>query len=127
MPKISYCGQVCIECPVYQATRENDHAQRIWLALEYSSADHHYQPEEMRCTGCHSSSTLAPMCKSCEIRECAIERVLISCAECQDYPCSIIERLVPIDTDNRAELECRRDYLCGYRSRIHEMQYLHLH
>lgn len=123
MANISFCGQVCAECPVYQATRENDQGQRIWLALEYSSADHQYQPEEMRCNGCHSQSALAPMCKACEIHVCAFERVFISCAECEQYPCPTIERLVPVDTDNRVELDYRRDCLIRHRSRAHELHY----
>jgi hypothetical protein len=122
MAKISYCGQVCAECPVYQATRDNDQGQRIWLALEYSSEDHQYQPEEMLCHDCHSqSATMAPMCKTCDIRNCAFGRVFISCAECEQYPCPTVERLVPVDTDNRAELEYRREYLLNHRSRACEL------
>lgn len=120
MQRISYCGQSCSKCPVYQATRENDHAQQVWLAMEYSSADYPIQPEEMRCHGCHSQQALAPVCERCEIRSCASNCVLISCAECQNYPCSIIERLVPIETDNRAELEARHAHLSAYRTRIRE-------
>lgn len=124
MAKISFCGQVCAECPVYQATHENDQGQRIWLALEYSSESHQYQPSEMQCQGCHSPyAKLAPMCKSCEIRNCAFGRVFISCAECEEYPCAIIERLVPVDTDNRAELECRRECLLNNRSKARELHY----
>ncbi len=122
MAEISFCGQICAECPVYQVTRENDLGQRIWLALEYSSESHQYHPAEMHCQGCHSLfANLAPMCKSCEIRNCALGRVLVSCAECVDYPCDIIERLVPVDTDNRAELEYRHDTLITHRCRSAEI------
>ena len=122
MAEISFCGQVCAECPVYQATRENNLGQRIWLSLEYSSADHQYLPEEMRCEGCHSQAVaLAPMCKVCEIRDCAFGRVFISCAECEQYPCAKIDRLVPVDTDNRAELELRHECLLTYKSRAAEL------
>lgn len=58
MAEISFCGQVCAECPVYQSTRENDQGQRLWLSFEYSSPDHQYQPEDMHCTGCHSQAEL---------------------------------------------------------------------
>jgi hypothetical protein len=122
MAKISYCGQVCAECPIYQATRENDQSQRIWLALEYSSKDHQYRPEEMCCHGCQSrSAAITPMCKECDIRNCALGRVFISCAECEQYPCPTVERLVPVDTDNRAELEYRREYLVSHRYRACEL------
>ena len=122
MAEISFCGQVCAECPVYQSTRENDQGQRIWLSFEYSSPDHQYQPEDMHCTGCHSQAVaLAPMCKACEIRDCAFGRVFISCAECEHYPCPAIERLVPVDTDNRAELEYRHECLISNRSRAAEL------
>ncbi len=122
MAEISFCGQVCAECPVFQATRENNQAQGLWLALEYSSGDHLYQAEEMRCFGCHShTAILAPMCKSCEIRSCAYGRVFISCAECEHYPCATIERLVPVDTDNRSVLEYRHESILSYRSRAAEI------
>ena len=122
MADISFCGQVCAECPVFQATRENDQGQRIWLALEYSSMDHQYQPWEMHCNGCHSQAiALAPMCKTCEIRDCAYGHVLISCAECENYPCSTIERLVPVETDNRVELDYRHQCIIRYRSREAEI------
>ena len=122
MDKISFCGQVCAECPIFQATRENDQSQRLWLALEYSSADHQFQPVEMICYGCHSQAVaLAPMCKTCEIRDCAFGRVFISCAECEEFPCATIERMVPVDTDNRAELENRHHCLISSKSRAAEL------
>lgn len=106
MPEYAFCGQICAECPVYHATIHNDQASQIWLAAEYASSDYALIPTDIHCTGCHKQGgNLSRMCASCQIRACAVKRVRSNCSECPQYPCSLIERFVPIETDNRAILE----------------------
>ncbi len=102
----SFCGMNCEECPVYQATQKQDKAHQIWLAAEYSTESSWYSPSEMTCHGCHSEQRLeSKMCQTCALRSCAESRVRQTCAECPDFPCSLIERYVSIETDARSQLQ----------------------
>ena len=102
----SFCGLNCEECPVYQATQKQDQAHQVWLAAEYSSESSWYAPAEMTCQGCHSQQRLeSKMCQECALRKCASNRVRLTCAECPDFPCSLIDRYVSIETDARCQLQ----------------------
>jgi hypothetical protein len=61
---------------------------------------------DMICFGCHSSQGFTShMCRTCAVRQCARDKVNHTCAECPDYPCTLIERYVPLETDSRNQLE----------------------
>lgn len=110
MAQWSFCGLNCEECPVYQATRNQDRAHQVWLAAEYSSESSWYSPSDMTCQGCHSQQRLeSKMCQACALRKCASSRVRQTCAECAEFPCSLIDRFVSIETDARAVLEMERE------------------
>jgi len=109
MLALAYCGTCCEECPVFQATQHRDEIHKRWLAAEYSSEELCFSTRDMTCHGCHSQQRLeSRMCQGCPIRACASSRKLNSCAECPDYPCLLIERFVPIETDARTQLELER-------------------
>jgi len=102
----AYCGMNCAECPVFQATQKQDRAHQIWLAAEYSTESAWYAPSDMTCQGCHSQHRLeSKMCQACSLRACASGRVRQTCAECPDFPCSLIDRYVSVDTDARSQLQ----------------------
>jgi len=106
MAELAFCGLDCNECPVFQATRADDQAQKVWLAMEYSAPSDCFHPSDMTCLGCHQQShPLSKMCRACEIRRCASQHVLNTCAECYEFPCVLIERFVPVETDNRNKLD----------------------
>lgn len=105
MPELAYCGLNCEECPAYQATVASDTSHQNWLASEYSSPAQLYGPLDMVCFGCHSQRYVSRMCRACEVRRCAMAQVEHTCAECGRFPCQLIERYVPVETDNRNQLE----------------------
>ena len=89
MPELAYCGLNCEECPAYQATVASDTSHQIWLASEYSSPAQLYGPLDMVCFGCHSQRYVSRMCRTCEVRRCAMAQVEHTCAECGRFPCQL--------------------------------------
>ncbi len=67
----SYCGLYCGACP----------AQLKSLAATKSS--------DVKCLGCKSGK-LGKFCSKCEVRKCAIQQGVESCALCESYPCEKI-------------------------------------
>ena len=110
MLPMAYCGLNCEECPVLQATLNRDEAHKRWLAAEYSSPDQYYSTRDMTCHGCQSQAKPeSRMCQACRVRACAAQRAVENCAHCPAYPCNLIERFVPIETDARGALELERE------------------
>ena len=106
MTVTAFCGLNCEECPAFQATANNSREHQTWLAAEYSSNDQVYSPMDMICFGCHSSQGFTShMCRTCAVRQCARDKVNHTCAECPDYPCTLIERYIPLETDSRNQLD----------------------
>ncbi len=102
---IAFCGINCSTCMSFQ----REHSQKNW------------------CVGCRSGGTTVNHCEKCRIRNCAIEKGVTTCAECELLPCKFIK-----DIDRRYQksynislienLRIIRDI--GYDSFIEEEQKL---
>lgn len=86
--KISFCGDVCTECPRYVATMANDNNAlksfaELWFRLGFRSkvAD----PEEMKCFGCNREKVCSNGINNCNHLE-----TIINCGECNTFPCEKI-------------------------------------
>jgi len=90
---IAYCGMDCGGCPVYQATQANDAGAREKAAELFSNLFKTEIPASaINCDGCKSSTgILFGHCTTCEVRNCAIDRKLESCAYCRDYSCKKLD------------------------------------
>ena len=94
----SYCGLSCSTCPIHLVTIEPDPVirseKRVAIAKkcldEYKinlSVD-----DITDCDGCtHVNGRLFSGCVHCRIRPCAIQRGVINCAYCSDYPCDTLK------------------------------------
>ncbi len=85
---IAYCGLICNDCQAYIATKGNDDVERAKVAEIWSkeyNAD--IKTEDINCEGCLSDGCVFNHCNVCEIRKCGIERGVINCAHCTDFPC----------------------------------------
>jgi hypothetical protein len=92
---IAYCGLVCTDCPAYIAKRTNDDALRAKTAERWSGPDFPVSAEEVHCDGCAvPESELFKYCRTCEVRGCASPRGVATCAECPDYACEKVEKLI---------------------------------
>lgn len=104
--EIAYCGLQCHLCPLFIATMNNDITMKKTLAKEYSSDTNVFTLEDMSCMGCHNpSSATTKMCGDCKIRACASSHDLVTCAECNQFPCSIIDQYAPAGSDHRSMLD----------------------
>jgi hypothetical protein len=92
---IACCGLDCTKCDAFIATANDDDALRAKLAEEWTKAYHTtISPEHINCTGCHSTGVKLLYCESmCEVRKCATGRRLGSCAECDDFSCSLLAEI----------------------------------
>jgi hypothetical protein len=90
-----YCGIVCSDCPVWNATWKNDAAERKKVAELFTKQyGREYKPEDIYCDGCtNDSPRIFSFCKSCEIRKCGKEKKVKNCAFCSEYPCEKVSKV----------------------------------
>nr|MDK2851536.1 hypothetical protein [Candidatus Cloacimonadota bacterium] len=90
MKELSPCGFNCSACEAYIATQRND--LEILSKHQKSFEEHFGQKislEELKCEGCMSpSNKKISFCAECDIRRCAINRMMPNCAYCPDFPCA---------------------------------------
>ena len=90
MTEIGYCGDNCSSCPRYTATLANDteklkEAVLMWKRVGWR--DTILSNDEIKCTGCKTVT----WCRYYDIRECAIDKKLNNCGECDQYSCNRIK------------------------------------
>jgi Protein of unknown function (DUF3795) len=104
---LAYCGLDCGGCGAYLATKNNDDAQRVKTAEEWSKQfGHVLKPEDINCGGCTSKDELNfQYCTLCEIRKCGQEKKMKNCAYCADYACEKLEKFFTMARAAKANLE----------------------
>ena len=104
---IAYCGLDCDRCEAFIATQKNDDALRVKVAAEWAkSYNAPIKPEHINCTGCRSAGVKTYYCDQlCEIRKCASMKSISTCAECSDYPCSVLNQMLTMAPQAKATLD----------------------
>jgi len=104
---IAACGTDCTECEAYKATHVNDSAAIERIAKEWSkNYNISIEPSNVWCDGCMTESPRkCAHCPECDVRLCAIERNISTCAHCLDYPCNNLKKYFEQAPDLRANLE----------------------
>ncbi|MFQ3579922.1 MAG: DUF3795 domain-containing protein [Bacteroidales bacterium] len=98
--KISFCGDVCTECPRYVATIANDNIAlkslaELWFKLGFRPKV--VDPEEIKCLGCSKE-----MACSNGINDCEHLETIMNCGECDNFPCEKINAVFEkTDTVNK--------------------------
>jgi hypothetical protein len=105
MPDYAFCGADCESCAAFQASQSKDPSLKQWLAADCSFEDLSFTPDQLTCLGCKIQTPTSHICAQCQIRACALGTVRGTCAECGDYPCSLINRFVAVETDARNVLD----------------------
>lgn len=103
--ELAYCGLNCKECPVYLVSISKNTVDQKRLAKEYSTDICKFTKEDMYCLGCHSDVVSKKMCGDCEIRTCGIKKPYGSCAECDEFPCSTLEKYLGNNSDHLNNLK----------------------
>ncbi len=81
-PEIAYCGLYCGACGIYMATQAgtlDEIVQQTKIPVEYQA-----------CSGCRTERNNL-CCMNCGIKRCCRHKNLNSCAECNEFPCSVLE------------------------------------
>ncbi len=96
-PRIAFCGVSCSECPAYVATQADDHEALEHVLGKWRAYFHapHLVVADILCDSCQmKGGRLNGYCQHCAIRPCALERGVSTCAQCDQYPCAELERLL---------------------------------
>ena len=110
---IAFCGLACHECGALLATRNDDNEKRAEIAQLWSrlfKVD--IKPEHIHCNGCRSEGgRLFSYCEVCEIRKCGMEKGIVNCAYCHEYPCTRLEFVFKAEPESKRRLDEIRDRL----------------
>ena len=84
---IGYCGLNCRKCQAYIATVNDDNELREEISKNWSELnDVEITPEMINCVGCRVDGVKTQFCESlCQIRQCALEKKLETCADCDEW------------------------------------------
>ena len=115
---VSYCGLVCISCPIFIATNETDAELKAKMKTEIAkSCNRLYQtefsPEDITdCDGCLSESGRHFLsCADCKIRNCAHIHKVSNCAHCEDYACDTLKEFFKDNQESKSRLDFIRAIL----------------
>ncbi len=106
----AYCGISCGDCPAYVATKKNDDVMRAETAKKWSEMfKREVKAADINCDGCPSDSKrIVYYCSICDIRKCAREKKLASCAKCSTYPCEKLTKFLAGAPEAKKTLEAMR-------------------
>jgi hypothetical protein len=104
---IGCCGLDCEQCGAFIATQTNDDALRVKVAEEWARLyNAPIKPEHINCTGCQSGGVKTYYCdQMCEIRKCATKKSVSTCADCSDYPCSVLDEILRMAPQAKTTLD----------------------
>lgn len=108
---IAYCGLNCTQCPSLIATAANDieslKATAKKAREEWGVADATW--ETVKCTGCKGEGVRIAYCAACEVRACAEEKGVVTCAHCNEYDtCEILNNFIANIPEAKTNLEAIR-------------------
>jgi len=113
---LAYCGLICQTCQIYLAAREPDEEKKYKMKMTIAQEieklyGKECKPEDVGdCDGCKTEDGRL-FCTDCQIRICAIEKGIASCAYCHDYPCEALEKLFTTDLGAKKRLDAIRNDL----------------
>ena len=117
---VAYCGINCRKCPVYRMTRFADRTGRRGLAqwLLRPGSKWKLAPDSW-CDGCTAiDARTVPGCRDCVVRCCAMERGVVTCAECERFGCDRLQQVWSrtVFRDAEPRLRRRHERLRGSRA-----------
>ena len=103
---IAYCGLHCDECKAFKATQSEDLEWKEEIARHWSDQGKiKFRPEDVDCHGCKSDVISGYCQKICEIRPCAADRKVETCAQCKDYQCEKLKEFLPNEPEATKNLQ----------------------
>jgi hypothetical protein len=84
--RIAYCYIDCDECPLYEATINNDNEAKMKIAEKWGdSKKPDFKLEEFYCYGCKDKRSRGIPGQDCTVRDCALKKGFATCAQCADF------------------------------------------
>lgn len=107
---IAYCGLDCAACPAFHAAERLTVEERQAVAdkwnVEFGGS---HTVADIDCIGCTHEGKHAPYCAGmCDIRNCAVERAVSTCAACPEYGCEKLTAFLANVPEARTNLESLR-------------------
>ena len=109
---LAYCGLRCDTCPIHLATIEKDEERKFEMRVSIvEQINRQYNkdlmPEDISdCDGCKAKGgRLFTGCLGCEIRNCALQRNIESCAYCDEFGCEKLQKHFCLDPESFSRLE----------------------
>ena len=87
---LARCGYRCDLCAA--ASEDPDVRQKLVDGWKKYLGHEMYTAENVQCDGCMSDGKLAD--SNCQVRPCAMEKGLDSCAYCDEFPCDKLKGLI---------------------------------
>lgn len=108
----AFCGLDCGQCGAFIATKEDDDNKRAEVAALWSKMfNAEIEAKQINCSGCRTvEGAKFSHCNVCEIRRCARDKGVESCAFCEEYACAKLDPVINAVPEAREMLE-------GIRSR----------
>jgi len=103
----AYCGINCATCDAYIAAKNDDDKKRKETAESWSKMyQSEIKAEDINCIGCTSGEEpLFNHCHVCEMRKCGLEKGVVNCAHCSDYPCEALAAFFKMVPDAKKNLD----------------------
>jgi len=109
---VAYCGLTCKSCPIYWASRITDKEIQkkmrttiAQLCNQEFGTSYDYR-DIIDCNGCRSKTgILFSGYSECDIRNCAQEKDMETCAQCPEYICEKLEKLYKTDSTGKTWLD----------------------
>jgi hypothetical protein len=103
------CGLICSECPAYLSNLNNDEELREKTAVEWSAMYGAEIPAAaIDCTGCREVGAKIGHCSECDVRLCAIQKDVATCADCADYACETLNKFFEFVPEVKENLDTLR-------------------
>jgi hypothetical protein len=80
--EIAFCGLFCGACKIY-IYNQNDTLDKLSKSTEIPI-------DLLKCNGCRSNEN-SIFCRNCAMKKCCIKKDLFSCANCNEFPCSVLK------------------------------------
>ena len=109
---LSFCGLICIGCPIFMATNESDPERKERMKEKIAEMSNEMYKTNFiakditDCDGCMAEKgRLFPGCYDCGIRNCAREKKVPNCAWCEDYSCKKLDKFFEENPESKIRLE----------------------
>lgn len=100
------CNMYCGVCGLYVAYKTDNQRLKEKLGGVYQ-----IEPKDIVCEGCLSDVVFG-FCRACQVRNCALEKQVAGCHECDEFSCDRIENF---------PFEAAKDFMLSGTKRRKEM------